>query len=631
MPPTEKDLLRFTTTGSVDDGKSTLIGRLLFETRSIFEDQMLSIEKTSHRRGQQEVDLSLLLDGLAAEREQGITIDVAYRYFSTARRKFIIADTPGHEQYTRNMVTGASQAQLAIILIDARKGVQTQSRRHGFLLSLLQIQHLIVAVNKMDLVDYQEAVFQRIVETYKQFSEKLDIHDISYIPVSALKGDNITQRSIHMPWYEGPTLLHLLETVEVGADRNLIDFRFPVQLVLRPDHSFRGYAGKVASGHVRPGDEIVVLPSGKITRIKGIHTFDGQQTEAVAGESVVLTLEDEIDISRGDMLVRRHNLPLISQSIDAMVCWLDDQPMQTRKYYLLKQGTRTVKAMITELHYLIDIHTLQREKPRNFQLNEIGRVEIHTTQPLAFDDYRSNRATGSFILIDPDTCHTVAAGMIRGQVRKVEDLAQEHPARSYVSSNVVAQRTGIARERWEKRNGHRAVVLWFTGLSGAGKSTIASALAERLFTQLCQVACLDGDNLRHGLCGDLGFSSRDRSENIRRAGEVAKLFYEQGNIVLCTFISPFRADRDFVRSILPPGAFLEVYVCCDVNVCKQRDVKGLYRRAEAGEIPDFTGVSSPYEPPLQPEILLDTQNQSVDTCIQQLLEELQKRGILKSV
>lgn len=630
MQETEKDLLRFTTTGSVDDGKSTLIGRLLYETRSIFEDQMLSIEKTSQKRGQREVDLSLLLDGLAAEREQGITIDVAYRYFSTARRKFIIADTPGHEQYTRNMVTGASQAQLAIILIDARNGVQTQSRRHGFLLSLLQIQHLIVAVNKMDLVDYEEAVFQRVVETYNQFSEKLDIHDITYIPVSALKGDNVTRRSVHMPWYEGPTLLHLLETVEVGADRNLIDFRFPVQLVLRPDQNFRGYAGKVASGCIRQGDEIAVLPAGKTTRVKGIHTFDGQQAEAAAGESIVLTLQDEIDISRGDMLVRRHNLPLVGKAIDAMLCWLDDQPMQTGKYYLLKHGTRTVKAFITELHYLIDIHTLNRENARSFQLNEIGRVEIRTAQSLAFDNYRNNRATGSFILIDPDSCHTVAAGMIRGLVRKLEELVETQPARSYVSSNVVSQHTGISQERWEKRNGHQGAVLWLTGLSGAGKSTIASALAEALFEQFCQVACLDGDNLRHGLCGDLGFSIRDRSENIRRAGEVARLFYEQGNLVLCTFISPFRADRDFVRSILPRGAFLEIYVSCDLSVCKQRDAKGLYRRAEAGEILDFTGVSSPYEPPLQPEIVLDTQTQDVASCVNQVLDELLLRGILKA-
>ncbi|MEZ0373546.1 MAG: adenylyl-sulfate kinase, partial [Candidatus Sericytochromatia bacterium] len=566
---------------------------------------------------------------LAAEREQGITIDVAYRYFATPKRRFIIADTPGHEQYTRNMITGASSAQLAIILVDARNGVLTQSRRHGFLLSLLQIPHLVVAINKMDLVGYSEQAYQQIVEEYARFSEKLEIHDISYVPVSALAGDNVTTRSENMPWYDGPTLLHTLENVEIGADRNLIDFRFPVQYVLRPDQNFRGYAGKVASGQIRPGEEIAVLPSGKVSKIQSIVTYDGELGEAMAGESVVLTLTDEIDISRGDMLVRRHNLPILDKGLDAMLCWLDDAPMARGKFYLLKQTTRTVKAWVDEIHYLIDVNTLARRDAHSFQLNEIGRVALRTAQPLAFDSYRVNHATGSFILIDPDSGHTVAAGMIRGAVRNLEDLdTSDRPARSYVSSNVTRSRTQIPRQDWEKRNGHKAAVLWLTGLSGAGKSTVAGALAEQLFAHFCQLSCLDGDNLRHGLCGDLGFSSRDRSENIRRAGEVAKLFYEQGNLVIATFISPYRADRDFVRSILPPEAFLEVYVQCDLSVCKQRDPKGLYQKAEAGEIPEFTGISSPYEAPLHAEIVLRTDQGSVEDCVQQVITELERRQIL---
>lgn len=619
------DMLRFTTTGSVDDGKSTLIGRLLYESKAIFEDQFLAIEKSSHKRGFEEADLSLLLDGLAAEREQGITIDVAYRYFSTAKRKFIIADTPGHEQYTRNMVTGASNAQLAIILIDARHGVLTQSRRHGFLLSLLQVPHLIVAVNKMDLVDYSESVFDAIVSDYLRFAEKLDIHDMSFIPVSALKGDNITTRSENMPWYQGATLLHTLEHVEVSADRNLIDFRYPVQYVIRPDQNFRGYAGKVASGSIRSGEEIAVLPSGKRSTVKSIVTYDGECEQASAGESVVICLQDEVDISRGDILVRPYNLPLFEKSLDATLCWLDETALVRGKFYWLKQGTRTVKAFVNHIHYLIDVNTLNRRQTQRFELNEIGRVEIQLSHALAFDAYTHNHATGSFILIDPDTCHTVAAGMIRGDVRKVEDLTE---AKQSKSSNVSQQSIGVELERWQARNQHRGAVLWLTGLSGAGKSTLAQALVETLFARNCQVMSLDGDNLRHGLCGDLGFGAADRSENIRRVGEVAKLFYLQGNIVICTFISPFRSDRDRVRSIMPAGSFFEVYVDCDLSVCKQRDPKGLYKKAEAGEILDFTGVHSPYEPPLQPEIHLRTQESDVASNVKLILKALTEADII---
>ncbi|MCB1763596.1 MAG: sulfate adenylyltransferase subunit CysN, partial [Gammaproteobacteria bacterium] len=621
-----KSLLRFTTSGSVDDGKSTLIGRLLYETNCIFEDQFAAVERTSQRRGDKRVDLALLLDGLAAEREQGITIDVAYRYFTTAKRKFIIADTPGHEQYTRNMVTGASTSQLAIILIDARHGVVTQSRRHGFLISLLQIPHLVVAVNKMDLVDYSEAAFRRIVEDYTEFSQKLDIHDISFIPISALDGDNVTTRSPNMPWYDGHTLLHMLENVQVSADKNYVDFRFPVQNVLRPNLDFRGFSGNVTSGTIRVGEEIATLPSGKISRIKSIVTYDGELEEAFAGQAVTLTLEDEIDISRGDMIVRRNNLPHVGNEFDVNLCWLDEQPMNPRTHYLLKHTTQKVKAYISGIHYRINVNTLHRETTDHFALNEIGRVTIKSSRPLFFDSYRVNQGTGSFILIDPLSNHTVAAGMIRGQPRDVKSVTHTRHAESLRSANVHWEGGMISRQSWEQRNGHKAAVIWCTGLSGAGKSTVAKGLISALFARQCQVMMLDGDNVRHGLCGDLGFSDQDRSENIRRVGETARLFYEQGNIVICTFISPFHDDRGFVRSILPQGAFHEVYIKCDLSVCKRRDPKGLYRRAEAGEIKEFTGIDSPYEEPENAEVVVETDIDSVESIVAQLEAYLLERG-----
>ena len=623
-----KSLLRFTTSGSVDDGKSTLIGRLLYETNCIFEDQFAAVERTSQRRGDKRVDLALLLDGLAAEREQGITIDVAYRYFTTAKRKFIIADTPGHEQYTRNMVTGASTSQLAIILIDARHGVVTQSRRHGFLISLLQIPHLVVAVNKMDLVDYSEAAFRRIVEDYTEFSQKLDIHDISFIPISALDGDNVTTRSPNMPWYDGHTLLHMLENVQVSADKNYVDFRFPVQNVLRPNLDFRGFSGNVTSGTIRVGEEIATLPSGKISRIKSIVTYDGELEEAFAGQAVTLTLEDEIDISRGDMIVRRNNLPHVGNEFDVNLCWLDEQPMNPRTHYLLKHTTQKVKAYISGIHYRINVNTLHRETTDHFALNEIGRVTIKSSRPLFFDSYRVNQGTGSFILIDPLSNHTVAAGMIRGQPRDVKSVTHTRHAESLRSANVHWEGGMISRQSWEQRNGHKAAVIWCTGLSGAGKSTVAKGLISALFARQCQVMMLDGDNVRHGLCGDLGFSDQDRSENIRRVGETARLFYEQGNIVICTFISPFHDDRGFVRSILPQGAFHEVYIKCDLSVCKRRDPKGLYRRAEAGEIKEFTGIDSPYEEPENAEVVVETDIDSVESIVAQLEAYLLERGVI---
>lgn len=621
----DKSLLRFTTTGSVDDGKSTLIGRLLYETNCIFEDQYAAVEKTSKNRGDERVDLALLLDGLAAEREQGITIDVAYRYFSTKKRKFIIADTPGHEQYTRNMVTGASTAQLAIILIDARKGVLTQSKRHGFLLSLLQIPHLVVCVNKMDLVDYSEEVYSKIIAEYSEFSEKLDIHDITYIPVSALVGDNVTSRSENMSWFDGNTLLHHLETVHVSADRNMIDFRYPVQNVIRPDLDFRGFAGKITSGTISKGENITVLPSGKRSRIKSIVTYDGELESAVTPQSVVLTLEDEIDISRGDMIVREKNIPTISNKFDAIICWMDEKELSRTGHYLLKHTTQTVKAYVSEVTYKININTLHREDVETLELNEIARVSFKTSLPLFFDNYKNNRGTGSFILIDPATNLTVASGMIKGTRKNVDEKQKDERKKS---SNITWEKEVISLSEWEKRNGHKAAVLWFTGLSGSGKSTVAKRVNQKLYEKECQVMSLDGDNIRHGLSGDLGFSDRDRVENIRRVGEVSKLFYQQGNIVICTFISPFEKDRNLVRSLMPEGKFIEIFVKCDISVCKRRDPKGLYKKADEGVIKEFTGVSSPYEEPEKAEIIIETDLMSVDESSELIVKELEKRGLI---
>lgn len=630
MTERSASLLRLVTTGSVDDGKSTLLGRMLYETDAIHEDQYESIRKTSLRRGQLEVDLSLLFDGLAAEREQAITIDVAYRYFSTEKRKFIIADTPGHEQYTRNMVTGASTADLAIILLDARKGVLTQSKRHGFLVSLLQIPHMIVAVNKMDLVEYSEEVYRSIVAEYTAFSQKLGIHDVVFIPVSALKGDNVVARSANMPWYEGLTLLHYLENVHIAADRNLIDFRFPVQCVIRPNLDFRGFAGRIVSGTIRPGEEVVVLPSGNAAEVESIVTYDGELKEAFAGQSVVLTLNREIDVSRGDMIVRRNNLPLAGRSFEATLCWLDDSPMKLGATYLLKHTTRSVNAFVSRIVYKIDVNTLHRDKADTFHLNEIGRVEIRASQAIFCDPYRVNRGTGGFILVDPLTNNTVAAGMIRGAAQDVAGVIGQlggERAQRRTSPDTIWTGWNIAREVRENRQGHRAAVLWLTGYSGSGKSTIARALEKRLFDERYQTMLLDGDNVRQGLCGDLGFSDPDRTENIRRVGEVARLFFENGAIVIATFISPLATQRAFVRSLIPEGRFFEIYVRCSLDVCKRRDPRGLYRRAEAGEIKDFTGVSSPYQEPERPDIVLDTDLMTVEECVEIVIHKLREYQI----
>lgn len=623
-PYAEMDLLRFTTAGSVDDGKSTLIGRLLYDSKSIFQDQLEQIDQASKNSGESGINLALLTDGLRAEREQKITIDVAYRYFATPRRKFIIADTPGHEQYTRNMVTGASTADLAIVLLDASRGITTQSKRHGFITSLLRIPHVVLAVNKMDLAGWSREVYDKIIADYMEFAEKLDLN-IKAIPISALKGDNLVNPSEHMPWYEGGTLMHHLETVQVGQTRNLVDFRFPVQYVIRPDRNFRGYAGRIASGTVSPGEEVVILPSGKDTRVKSIETFDGPLQEAATPDSVVLTLEHEIDVSRGDMIVRRHNLPTMGTHLDASVCWMSEEPMDTSKQYLLRHTSREVKAIVSEVLYRIDMNTLHREPAQGLALNEIGRVTIETASPLFFDSYRDNRQTGSFILIDPHTNGTVAGGMIRGETKTLEALVQDDHETTKVSPNVVWQGLNIPRAEREAKNGHKALVVWLTGLSGSGKSTIGQLVERKLFAAGTQTMLLDGDHVRHGLSGDLGFTERDRAENIRRVGEVARLFYEQGAVVICTFVSPYKRDRERVRALFPEGAFVEVFVDAPLEVAVERDPKGLYKKAKEGAISGFMGVSDPYEPPESAELVIRTAEEGAETSAERLLNLVQSR------
>ena len=624
------DVLRFTTAGSVDDGKSTLIGRLFYDTQQIFEDKLEEIERNTQRTDD-EMELALFTDGLKAEREQGITIDVAYRYFSSPNRKFIIADTPGHEQYTRNMVTGASTAEVAVEVIDARNGVIEQTRRHAFIASLLQIPYMIVAVNKMDLVDYDEDRFREIVQQFQSFSDDLDIKDITFVPISALKGDNVVHESDNMPWYKGSTLLHRLENVRPEATRNLVDFRFPVQSVIRPHQDFRGFAGKVESGKIRPGEEVVVLPSKKTSQVESVTTLDGEIEEASPGDSVVISLTDEIDVSRGSMIVRSRNRPDVTRQIDADLCWMNEEKMRRDRPYVIQHTTRRTKANVSKVVYRTNVETFHREEANTFELNDIGRVEIETADPLFIDPYKINRSTGNFILIDPDTNETVAAGMIRGVAEDVTPFGAESTQtkeEQEVSPNVVWEGLNVPREEREEKNNHKSAVVWLTGLSGSGKSTIAKAVEKRLFDRDVQTMMLDGDNVRHGLCGDLGFSPNDRKENIRRVGEVARLFFEQGNVTLCTFISPYQEDRDRVRNLLPEDRFFEVHVDCPLEVCKERDTKGLYEKAEQGEIANFTGVSAPYEEPENPELIVDSDQNDVDACVDQIIEALEENGII---
>jgi bifunctional enzyme CysN/CysC len=595
------ELLRLATAGSVDDGKSTLIGRLLYDAKAILEDQLESIRRTSEQRGNPETDLALLTDGLRAEREQGITIDVAYRYFTTPKRKFIIADTPGHTEYTRNMVTGASSAHLALILVDARNGVVEQTRRHAFLASLLGIPHMVVCVNKMDLVDWDQSRFEVIKADFMEFAARLNVQDITFIPVSALKGDNVVHRSESLWWYDGSPLLSHLESVYIGSDENLIDPRFPVQYVIRtqggdrPD--FRGYAGTVASGVLRPGDEVLVLPSGTTSTIASIATADGEVTEAFPPMAVVITLTDDIAVSRGDVLCRPNNRPSVTSEIEATVCWMDERSMlSVGSTYLIKHNTRTVRAQVQSLQYRLEINGLHRDDAaETLGLNEVGRVHFRSTEPLAVDDYGTNRSTGSFILIDPITNGTVGAGVIRV-------IAATH-----ASPNVVLHVGKLTRQRRYDVLGTAGATVLFTGLSGSGKSTIAAAVEEDLVNRGRPAFMLDGDNLRHGINGDLGFSDKDRTENVRRAGEVAKMFAESGSVALISLISPCAADRQLIRALHEEAGlpFIEVFLNTPLEECERRDPKGLYARARAGQLPGFTGIDSEYEVPESAELVLE--------------------------
>jgi bifunctional enzyme CysN/CysC len=625
-PSVDSDLLRFATAGSVDDGKSTLVGRLLYDSKQLPDDQLEHITATSERRGDEYVDLALLTDGLRAEREQGITIDVAYRYFHTPRRKFIIADTPGHVQYTRNMVTGTSTADLSVILVDARKGVVEQSKRHTFISSLLGVPHLVVCVNKMDLVDYDEVVFERICDEFRTFAAKLEIQDLVFIPVCALHGDNVVERSAAMGWYEGVPLLYHLEHVHIASDRNLIDVRFPVQRVVRPMsqrlHDYRGYAGQVAGGVLRPGDEIVVLPSGRTSRIAGIDTYDGPLDAAFPPLSVTVRLEDDLDVSRGDMICRPHNQPAMLRELDATVCWMAEQQLTPGASYLLKQTTRSVRAVVERLHYRIDMRTLHRDEgAQRLALNEIGRVILRTSAPLLVDDYRRNRSTGSFILIDEATNETVGAGVVLHSVL--------HEGEAPVARNLTWHEGSVTRRRRWSALGQCGATLWLTGLSGSGKSTIASALEERLVGAGRFAYVLDGDNLRHGLNRDLGFDDASRTENVRRAAEVARLLADAGAVVLVGLISPFAADRELARRLHEADGleFYEVHVDTSLKTCEGRDPKGLYAKARRGEIPGFTGISAPYEAPLSPDLRLDGARALAD-AVDALLALLVAKGVV---
>jgi len=590
-----KSLLRFITCGSVDDGKSTLIGRLLYDSKMIFEDQLAALEEDSRRIGTQggEIDFALLVDGLAAEREQGITIDVAYRFFSTDKRKFIVADTPGHEQYTRNMVTGASTADLAVILIDARKGVLTQTRRHSFLVSLIGIRHIVLAVNKMDLVGYDRAIFDKIVADYRAFAAEIGLTDILAIPISGLRGDNITSASDATPWYAGPTLMQHLETVEVDETRlQAGPLRMPVQWVNRPNLDFRGFSGEIAAGRVQPGDRVRILPSGRETRVARIVTKDGDLPLAVAGQSITLTLADEVDCSRGDIIASADDPAEVADQFETTIVWMAEEPLLTGRSYWLKIGTKTVSATVTEQKYKINVNTLEHLAAKQLELNEIAVCNISLDQPVAFDPYEQNHDTGGFILIDRITNGTVGAGMIRFALRRAQ--------------NIHWQALDVNKATRAAAKGQRPSVLWFTGLSGAGKSTIANLVEKKLQAMGRHTYILDGDNVRHGLNRDLGFTDADRVENIRRVAEVAKLMADAGLIVLVSFISPFRSERRLARDLMPAGEFLEVYVDTPLAVAEERDVKGLYKKARAGELKNFTGIDSPYEAPEAPEIHVDT-------------------------
>ena len=613
----KKSLLRFITCGSVDDGKSTVIGRLLYDSKMLFEDQLAAIESDSRKWGTQggDIDFALLVDGLAAEREQGITIDVAYRFFSTDRRKFIVADTPGHEQYTRNMITGASTADVAVILIDARKGVLTQTRRHSYLVSLIGIRKVVLAINKMDLVDYSQKVFDRINEEYREFAAQIGLTDITSIPLSGLKGDNMLVASDNTPWYHGPTLMGFLETCEVDDTRLQKEaFRMPVQWVNRPNLDFRGFAGVITSGSVKPDDRIVAQPSGKESKVARIVTFNGDLPVAVAGQSITLTLEDEIDVSRGDVLSLAEAPAEVADQFEASLVWMTDEPMLPGRPYLMKIGTQTVTASITEPKYKINVNTMEHLAAKQLGVNEIGVVNLALDRQIAFDAYRANRDTGGFILINRMTNNTVGAGMINFALRRSHNLRMQH--------------VDVDKALRSELKHQRPAVLWFTGLSGAGKSTIANLVEKKLAAMGRHTYLLDGDNVRHGLNKDLGFTEADRVENIRRVAEVARLMVDAGLIVMTAFISPFRSERAMARGQMADGEFIEIHVDTPLAVAEERDVKGLYKKARRGEIANFTGISSPYETPEAPEIVVNTHTQTAEEAADLIVAKLKASGIV---
>lgn len=612
-----KSLLRFITCGSVDDGKSTLIGRLLYESKMLFEDQLAAVESDSKKFGTQgeNIDFALLVDGLAAEREQGITIDVAYRFFSTDRRKFIVADTPGHEQYTRNMVTGASTADVAILMVDARKGILTQTRRHSYLTSLIGIRHIVVAINKMDLVDYSEQTFNQIVEDYRSFAKQIGVEDITVIPMSAFKGDNITEPSPNMPWYHGTTLMGYLETVEIDDERRQhTPFRMPVQWVNRPNLDFRGFSGQLASGTIKPGDKVRVLPSGKESTVARLVTYDGDLEQAVAGQSITITLNDEIDISRGDLLVEATEPAAVAKQFETTIIWMHEEPLLPGRTYLMKVGTKTVSATITDIKYQVNVNTMEHMAAKKLELNGIGVCTVSLDQSIAFDPYKENQDTGGYILIDRLSNYTVGAGLLNFALRRSQNITMQH---------VDVDKTARSGQKHQK-----PCIVWLTGLSGAGKSTIANLVEKKLFAMGQHTYLLDGDNVRHGLNKDLGFTDEDRVENIRRISEVAKLMVDAGLIVISAFISPFRSERDMARNMVDDGEFIEVYINTPLDVAEQRDVKGLYKKARRGELKNFTGIDSPYETPEKAECTLDTTSMTPEECADMVIDYMRERGYI---
>ncbi|MCP5021461.1 MAG: sulfate adenylyltransferase subunit CysN [bacterium] len=611
-----KGLLRFITCGSVDDGKSTLIGRLLYDSHMVFEDHLSSLQTDSAKVGTQgaDIDLALLLDGLTAEREQGITIDVAYRFFSTEKRKFIVADTPGHEQYTRNMVTGASTADAAILMVDARKGVLTQTRRHSYIVSLLGIKHIIVAINKMDLVDFSEETFETIKQEFGDFARRIDLEDVTFIPVSALDGDNVTALSDKMPWYKGQTLMQYLETVPVGDTAAASAFRFPVQWVNRPNLDFRGFSGRIVGGSIKPGDAIRVLPSGTTSTVDRIVTMDGDLSEAVAGQSVTLTLADEIDASRGDLICAAESPAEVADQFEAHIVWMHEDEMLPGRPYLIKIGTRVVGATLAHPKYRVDVNNLDHLAANTLALNEIGVCNISLDRKIPFDPYANNRDTGGFIIIDKLTQNTIGAGLLHFSLRR--------------SHNIHWQDVKVDKDLRATQGNHKPGVIWFTGLSGSGKSTIADIVESKLHAMGVRTYLLDGDNIRHGLNRDLGFTDADRVENIRRIAEVSALMVDAGMIVLTAFISPFRAERRLARERVEEDEFLEVHVDTPLAIAEERDVKGLYAKARAGDLKNFTGIDSPYEAPESPEVRVDTSELTPEEAADQIIEDLRTRGRL---